>query len=97
MLLLTINEAYDRRTLDTLAALKNVGSMHVSGDGLLSMAGLVAAGLINVQEWGRKEYSSRQGFQSPMYIVTLTERGNMLLDAWAAGDQAAAVAATSYT
>jgi hypothetical protein len=95
MLLLTINEAYDRKTIDVLAALGKVGTVFVSGDGLLTCAGLVAAGLVEVSTWGQQSFDPRFGFQIPSYRVTLTPRGDKLLAAWRAGDQAAAVASTS--
>lgn len=95
MLLLTINEAYDRKTLDLLATLNRVENVYVSGDGLFSYAGLIAGGLIDVNQWGHAMFDHRWGFQTPTYRVSVTERGRRLLTAWRAGDQAAAVAATA--
>ena len=95
MLLMTINEAYDRKTIDVLAALSRVGQVFVSGDGLLACAVLVAGELVNVREWGKRSFDERFGFQTPSYGLNLTQRGEQLLQAWRAGDQSAAVVATS--
>lgn len=95
MLLLTINEAYDRKTVDVLAALGKVGILFVSGDGLLACASLVAADLVAVDVWGTPGHTQRLGIQVPAYRLSLTPRGQNLLSAWKEGDQAAAVSATT--
>jgi len=92
MLLLAMNEAYNRESIDQLAALESVGQVYVSGDGLLSCAGLVAGKLLTVTPWGMAVSGGTQ-FQTqvPYYRLTLTDRGRVLLAAWKAGDQLAAV------
>lgn len=94
MLLLTINEAYDRKTLGVLMALSKVGDVYVSGDGILGCAALIAADLIEVSVWGFPALSHMQGVQVPSYRLSLTERGKTLMAAWREGNQAAAVAAS---
>jgi hypothetical protein len=95
MLLLTINEAYDRKTVDILAALGKVGVVFVSGDGLLACAPLVATDLVEVLALGTPAHSPQLGVQVPHYRLSLTLRGQNLLLAWKAGDQVAAVSATT--
>jgi hypothetical protein len=95
MLHLTINEAFDRKTLDILSTLSRVGLVYVTGDGLLSCAALVAGGLVEATEWGRAHFEYRYGFETPSYRLTVTERGRRLLSAWRSGDQVGAIAATA--
>lgn len=92
MLLLAMNEAYDRGSIDQLAALESVGQVYVSGDGLLSCSGLVAGKLLIVTPWGIAATGGPQmNTQVPYYRLTLTDRARALLTAWKAGDQLAAV------
>jgi hypothetical protein len=90
MLLLAMNEAYDRGSIDQLAALESVGQVYVSGDGLLSCSGLVAGKLLTVTTWGTAVVSNMEA-HVPYYRLSLTDRGRALLAAWKAGDQLAAV------
>ncbi len=46
MLLLAINEAFDRRSVDLLLALDLTGMLFVSGEGVLECAALIEAGLV---------------------------------------------------
>jgi hypothetical protein len=84
MLLLAINEAFDRRSVDLLLALSVVGRTWVSGEGVLECASLIAAGLVD-----RRQFNT--GSPIPAYTVSLTEHGETLVAAWKAGDQAAAI------
>jgi hypothetical protein len=92
MLLIAMNEAYDRRSIDQLAALESVGKVYVSGEGLLTCSGLVAGKLLTVTAWGCTVMGGPQiQTQVPYYCLSLTDRGRALLAAWKAGDQLAAV------
>jgi hypothetical protein len=92
MLLLAMNEAYDRGSIDRLAALDSVGQVYVSGDGLLSCSDLVAGKLLVVTPWGIPVTGGPSiQTQVPFYRLTLADRGRALLKAWKAGDQMAAV------
>jgi hypothetical protein len=86
MLLLAINEAYDRRSVDLLLMLDAVGMVYVSGDGMLECASLIAGGLVE-----RKVFNT--GRPIPNYGVHLTDRGRALVGAWKQGNQVAAVGA----
>jgi hypothetical protein len=46
MLLLALNEAFDRHSVDLLLALDITGIVYVSGEGVLECASLIAAGLV---------------------------------------------------
>ena len=87
MLLLAVNEAFDRRSVDLLLALDKVGTTYVSGEGVLECASLIAAGLVK-----RGSYST--GGAIPTYSVSLTDRGRAMVNAWKQGDQEAAVEAS---
>jgi hypothetical protein len=91
MLLLAMNEAYDRRSIDLLLALSAVGATFVSGDGILECAPLIAAGLV-----ARAQYSLAST-PIPAYSVSLTDRGHAVVAAWRRGDQEGAVSAAGST
>jgi len=48
LLLLALNEGFDRRSIDTLLALDTLGVVSLWGDGILACAPLVASGLVTV-------------------------------------------------
>jgi hypothetical protein len=84
MLLLAVNEAFDRRSVDLLLALDTTGMLFVSGEGVLECAGLIAAGLVAKLQFG-------VAGPVPAYSVNLTDRGRAFVAAWKRGDQRAAV------
>jgi hypothetical protein len=93
MLLLAINEAYDRKAIDLLLALDKVGRVYMSGDGLVDCAALVAADMVEFQQHHWK--SSPSGVLNLPCEVTLTERGRAFISAWKNGDQREAIAVFS--
>ena len=84
MLLLAVNEAFDRRSVDLLLALDATGMVFVSGEGVLECAALIAGGLVQ-----RGAYNT--GRPIPSYSVSLTERGRAFVEAWKQGNQQLAV------
>lgn len=91
LLLLALNEAFDRRSVDVLLALDTLGPIkRLTGDGVIGLAPLVAAGMVNIRDhW--HETGSGSGYQDsePMYLAELSEKGKLLVDGWKKGDQAA--------
>ena len=89
MILLTLNEGYDRKSIDILLVLAEMPSIqHISGDGIATYAALAASRLLAISE--RRD----PGQYTPgkiFYQVKLTERGHKFVEAWKNGDQAAAI------
>ena len=82
-LLLALNNAFDRPSMDALRMLYSAGMIHVSGDGLLRLAGLIVAGLVV----RGVTMPASQGSFTFTYGVYITEKGKQLVDAWLAGDE----------
>jgi len=85
LLLLALNEAFDRKLVDLLLALNKVNDVHVSGDGVLQCSPGIASGLILLE---RRRHSDD-------YWVSLSEKGRRFVQAWEKGDQRAAVESIS--
>lgn len=86
MLLLAINEAFDRPSVDKLLLIHKLKFIkHLKGEGVLSLAPLVASDLVGVRlMW---QNADNQGGIEEMYIATLTEKGNLFVEGWLSGDQ----------
>ncbi len=94
MLLITLNEAYDRRAIDLLLLVDRLGRVaRISGDGIVDYAPLVASNLVEIAETEPVE-GMMQPFREMqrMYIASATERGHLFVEAWKKGDQRAAIA-----
>lgn len=87
-LLLSLNEAFDRKSVDLLLALDKLPELFVSGDGLLSCASLVSSGLIDVASM---PYEVDSQAMNAVYYVSLSNKGRRLVEAWKRGDQVAAI------
>jgi len=87
MLLLSLNEAFNRKAIDILLALDKLGWIMMSGDGLLETAPLVASGLVTAT--CHQEVSA--GVRHVSYELKFAEKGRLFIDAWKRGDQRAAV------
>ena len=97
MLLLALNQAYDKHSIDALLMLNRLGSVWVKGDGLLGIAGPIASGLVDAKPDintiltgqsadGRVTSTAESG-----YLLTLSSKGRALVEAWISGNQEAAV------
>lgn len=94
MILLALNEGYDRQSVDILLSLSQVGSLYVSGDGVLDCAPLIAAGLVQVKNVTGLRVTTHAA-SPPVYLIRLADRGKLLVEAWKRGDQAGVVNAIS--
>jgi hypothetical protein len=90
MLLLSLNEGFDRRSIDILLTIGKAGVLWVSGDGVLECAALVASELV-LQDLVITGPGAGQG----NYQLKLTGKGKLFVAAWKKGDQAAAINAVS--
>ena len=89
MLLLAINEAFDRRSVDVLLALASLTRIkRLSGDGVLELAPLVGSGLVTVAEY--RDTLPANNFEQA-YSAELTDRGRLFVENWKSGDQQAAL------
>ena len=87
--LITINEAFDRRSTDLLLLLEQLGYIEwITGDGLPAYAALVASGMARVTT--RHVKSSQSAFRL-LYAAWITEKGKTFVQGWRAGDQRAAL------
>ena len=90
-LLLALNEAFDRRSVDLLLTIDRLTWVEwITGDGIIAYAALAASNLIELkQEW--HQTAQDPGAFRQLYRVRLTEKGKQFVEAWKKGDQQAAV------
>jgi hypothetical protein len=95
MLLLALNEAFDKKSINILLALDKQGVIRrVTGNGVIQLAALVASDMIQIQEYSHKTIGTFQvafNQTEEMYAVTFTEKGRILVANWKKGDQESAV------
>jgi hypothetical protein len=93
MLLLAINEAFDRHTTDLLLMLhKFKDEMRgLQRDTLVHFASLIASGMAETSV----DFSFTSGKFEPSYKIKLTGRGKAFVEAWICGDLEQASAASS--
>jgi hypothetical protein len=109
MLLLSLNEGLDRRSIDIMLALDKVDNILVSGDGLLDCSSLIASEIVKV-EWrggggglfggidifsNSKRNPVKDTIEDGQYWIELSKKGRSLVSAWKRGDQKGAVNALS--
>ena len=82
-MLVAIGGAFDVQAIDKLVFLRKVppNLLVVSGDGVLQFARLIAADLATFT------LKANNAWQLVTYAVTLTQKGQMLVDAWMTGDR----------
>ena len=108
LLLLALNEGFDRRSVDALLALDALGGVMLWGDGLLTCASLVASGLVAVQEKHEVVENADPAWFSyfgpiglakeiriAKYWIELSNKGRAFVEAWKKGDQDAAIRAAN--
>jgi hypothetical protein len=88
--LLSLNEAYDRRSVDILLAIHRLGSLGVSGDGALNCASLLASELLDI---GVHVHGHVSGHGADILVLRLSEKGKRLVEGWLEGNEAKAYAA----
>ena len=73
-LLLSLNEAFDRKSIDILLALHKIPKITLRGEGMLDIAGLIASDLV---EWKQSH--------TDVFDIMLSEKGNIFIQGWASG------------
>lgn len=89
MTLLTLNEAFDKRSIDILLALSLLQSVDVTGDTVVNVAALIASRLVRVMGLGQTFTMDGGSVPVGMYRLLLSEKGRLVIDAWKRGDQEA--------
>jgi len=93
MLLITLNEGFDRKSVSTLLMLEKLESVRLSGDGRIECAALIASGLVMVLNRTECEPGLYGMPEVVGYLIQLSPKGPLFVDAWKRGDQDAAVKA----
>jgi hypothetical protein len=90
-MLLALNHAFDRESMDLLLYLVQTRNTEVwyTGDGILRFAKLIARGLVAIAETDlvAQRYTNNLKLTHTSHRVALTESGVMLLEAWLSGDE----------
>jgi hypothetical protein len=91
MLLMALNEAFDRRSVDLLLTIDKLGYIEwITGDDVPTYAALVASDLISIER--RYVDAGLQHFRN-LFGVRITDKGSSFIEAWKKGDQRAAIGA----
>jgi len=96
MLLLSLNEAFPRRTTDLLLGLAKADELIVSGEGVLECAPLLASDLVYYVELGERIPNGIDAVcqaHEIRYLLRLTGKGRSVVEAWKRGDQKGVVTA----
>lgn len=89
-LLLSLNQAFDTRTVDILLALDVLDDgLFISGDAVLNCAPLITSEMIRVEPLYHELGSEAIG---AVYHIELTSKGRSFVKAWKRGDQISAIA-----
>jgi hypothetical protein len=88
LLLLSLNEAFDKKSVDILLTVHLLGELSITGDGLLECAALLTSGLIR---FAIQISGTQSGYGSDIFKMVLSEKGKKFVEGWKAGDQKAAI------
>ena len=92
MLQLSLNEAFDKKSINMLLTFAKRSSFEVSGEGVFECAPLISADLLTVRQLVATQGAHCMGGPSKaIYQLKLTEKGKLFLEAWKKGDQKAAI------
>lgn len=75
LILLSINEAFDRRSVDILLMLSQIPKITLRGEGILEISSLISSNLVF---WHQMHTDS--------FDITLSEKGRIFVDAWKNGE-----------
>jgi hypothetical protein len=85
-MLIALNAAFGVRVMDLLLFLHFTADKVLwhSADGVLEFAGLIASGLVEITQ---ETVATPMQISQSSHRVALTPRGQLLVDAWLAGDE----------
>lgn len=82
VLLLSLNEAFDKKAVDVLLTLRKVSKINLKGEGILEIAGLISSDLIKWQQ-----------HYTDSFDIMLSQKGNTFVEAWISGRLSEALSA----
>lgn len=74
ILLLSLNEAFDRKAVDVLLVLRKVPKINLKGEGMLEISGLISSDLV---KWKQHHTDS--------FDIMLSQKGSSFIEAWVSG------------
>jgi hypothetical protein len=86
MILLALNEAFDRQCVDVLLLLDKMEELRAPPDALLGIASLISANLVEAVF----DSPTNPRYTGQTYRLMLSDRGRAFVDGWRRGDQGAA-------
>jgi len=75
LLLLSINEAFDKRSVDILLMLSQIPKITLRGEGILEISSLISSNLVF---WHQ--------MHTDIFDISLSEKGRIFVDAWKNGE-----------
>ena len=94
MFQMSLNEAFDRRSINLLITIARQKCIDMSGEGVIECSSLIASGLASSKIFlhAQGPRGNRAGMPvKSIYKVELTEKGRLFYDAWMKGDQKEAI------
>jgi len=94
MLLLAMNAAFDRRSIDILLVLAQSNFIDwVTGDGVPNYAALAASNFITIAQPPHQTFRAGGGGNQMQLLdrISLSEKGRLFVEHWKKGDQRAAI------
>ena len=88
MILLALNDAFDKGQVDLLLMLDKVKALWISADSVANFAGLLAAGMVRL-------FEGNYNVPITHYHVALSEKGQTFVSGWKNGKQEAAIPSTA--
>lgn len=82
LLLLSLNQAFDRKAIDILLTLYRIPKITLRGEGMLEIAGLISSHLV---EWRQSH--------TDVFDIMLSKKGTIFVEAWTSGKLKKAVSA----
>lgn len=86
-LLLSLNEGFNRLAIDVLLAMPTIGQLSVTGDGFIQIASLITGGYL----YASMMVTAAGGGGGGSFTLKLTEKGNIFIEAWKAGNHRKAI------